>query len=64
MTDDCLFCKIIKRDIVADVVAETKTTLAFRDINPQASTHILIIPKDHIVSCRDLNEENVHYLYN
>jgi histidine triad (HIT) family protein len=44
---DCLFCKIVAGDIPADVVAESEHTIAFRDINPQAPTHVLIIPKDH-----------------
>ena len=44
---DCLFCKIIAGDIPAERVAESSRTLAFRDINPQAPTHVLVIPKDH-----------------
>jgi histidine triad (HIT) family protein len=44
---DCLFCKIIAGDIPAKVVRETERTLAFRDINPQAPTHVLVIPKGH-----------------
>jgi histidine triad (HIT) family protein len=44
---DCLFCKIVAGDIPADLVAESGRTLAFRDINPQAPTHVLIIPKEH-----------------
>lgn len=44
---DCLFCKIVAGDIPADVVARTDTVLAFRDINPQAPTHILVISLDH-----------------
>lgn len=45
--DDCLFCKILAGQIPATVVRETETTVAFRDINPQAPTHVLIIPKVH-----------------
>ncbi|MFB0617388.1 histidine triad nucleotide-binding protein [Streptomyces sp. AGS-58] len=45
--DDCLFCKIVAGDIPATIVRETETTLAFRDINPQAPTHVLVIPKAH-----------------
>lgn len=45
---DCLFCKIIAGDIPADKVYEDDLCLAFRDINPQAPTHILLIPKTHI----------------
>ena len=44
---DCLFCSFVSGDIEADVVHETETTLAFRDINPQAPTHVLVIPKEH-----------------
>lgn len=44
---DCLFCKIVAGDIPATIVRETDTTVAFRDINPQAPTHVLVIPKVH-----------------
>jgi len=44
---DCLFCKIVTGDIPAELVAESDRTIAFRDINPQAPTHVLVIPKDH-----------------
>ena len=48
MTDpDCLFCKIVVGDVPAKVVLQTDRTVAFRDINPQAPTHVLVIPKDH-----------------
>jgi histidine triad (HIT) family protein len=44
---DCLFCKIVAGDVPAERVAESGRTVAFRDINPQAPTHVLVIPKDH-----------------
>ncbi|MEU6342778.1 histidine triad nucleotide-binding protein [Streptomyces sp. NPDC088732] len=44
---DCLFCKIVAGSVPATVVRETATTVAFRDINPQAPTHVLVIPKAH-----------------
>lgn len=48
MTDpDCLFCKIVAGDVPADIVREGELTVAFRDINPQAPTHVLIIPRQH-----------------
>jgi histidine triad (HIT) family protein len=47
MADQCLFCKIVAGEIPADVVHETATTLAFRDIEPQAPTHVLVIPRTH-----------------
>ncbi len=52
---DCLFCKIQQGDIPADVVFENDDILAFRDVNPQAPTHILIIPRKHIETVNDLN---------
>ena len=52
--DDCLFCKIIAGDIPTDRVFENERILAFHDINPQAPTHILIIPKLHIPTLNDL----------
>ncbi|MFG2134365.1 HIT domain-containing protein [Streptomyces sp. NPDC048751] len=45
--DDCLFCKVVAGAVPATIVRETGTTVAFRDINPQAPTHILVIPKAH-----------------
>lgn len=56
--EDCLFCKIIAGDIPADIVYESETAIAFRDINPQAPTHVLIIPHKHIATMNDLEEED------
>lgn len=53
---DCLFCKMIAGEIKPDVVYEDEVVLAFRDINPQAPTHILIIPKIHLETLNDLND--------
>ncbi|MEE1065195.1 MAG: histidine triad nucleotide-binding protein [Acutalibacteraceae bacterium] len=55
---DCLFCKIINGDIPSSKVYEDETVFAFRDIEPQAPTHILIVPKQHIKSAAEINEEN------
>jgi histidine triad (HIT) family protein len=55
MSDD-LFLKIINREIPADIVYETNEILAFRDINPQAPVHVLIIPKERIATMNDLQE--------
>ncbi len=55
---DCLFCKIINGDIPSTKVYEDELVYAFRDIEPQAPTHILIIPKEHISSANELTEEN------
>ncbi|CAM3543980.1 histidine triad nucleotide-binding protein [Halomonas lysinitropha] len=53
---DCLFCKIIEREIPADIVYEDDDVLAFNDINPQAPTHMLIVPKQHIATLNDIEE--------
>ena len=55
---DCLFCKIINGDIPSAKVYEDDKVYAFRDIEPQAPVHILIIPKEHIASANELTEEN------
>ncbi|HEY3286301.1 MAG TPA: histidine triad nucleotide-binding protein [Gemmatimonadaceae bacterium] len=52
----CLFCKIIAREIPANIVAEDEHCLAFRDINPQAPTHILVIPKVHVPSLNQMDD--------
>ncbi|MET9729477.1 histidine triad nucleotide-binding protein [Streptomyces sp. NPDC006458] len=52
--EDCLFCKIIAKHIPATIVRETDTTVAFRDINPQAPTHVLVIPKVHYADAAEL----------
>ena len=53
-TDDCLFCKIVAREIPSDRVHETETTYAFRDITPQAPTHVLVVPKSHHANAAEL----------
>ncbi len=55
---ECLFCKIIAGDIPSTKVYEDENVYAFRDINPQAPTHILVIPKTHIASVAELTGEN------
>ncbi len=56
--NDCLFCKILDGEIPADIVHETSTTLAFRDINPQAPTHVLVIPRRHVATINDLGPDD------
>ena len=56
--ENCLFCKIIAGDIPSTKVYEDDTVLAFRDIAPQAPTHILVIPKTHIASVAEITAEN------
>ncbi len=51
---DCLFCKFVSGEIKPNVVYEDQDVLAFRDVNPQAPSHILVIPKRHIATLNDL----------
>ncbi|HEY2878889.1 histidine triad nucleotide-binding protein [Nocardioides sp.] len=51
---DCLFCRIIAGEIPADVVAETESALAFRDVNPQAPLHVLVVPRAHVANAAEL----------
>ena len=55
---DCLFCKIINREIPASIVYEDQRVLAFNDINPQAPTHVLIVPRRHIASLNEIGVED------
>ncbi len=55
---DCLFCKIVAGDIPADIVYESETAIAFRDINPQAPTHVLIIPRQHIATINEFEDSD------
>lgn len=51
---DCLFCKIVAGEIPSTKVLETDGSLAFRDLNPQASTHVLVVPKEHVTHAGEL----------
>lgn len=51
---DCLFCKIANHEIDSEIVLETEGTVAFRDINPVAPSHVLVIPKRHVASAHEL----------
>lgn len=55
---DCLFCKIIAGEIPADIIFESEAAIAFRDINPQAPTHVLIIPRQHVATINDIESEH------
>jgi histidine triad (HIT) family protein len=48
--DNCLFCRIVRREVPATLVAETEDCVAFRDINPQAPVHVLVVPREHVES--------------
>ncbi len=54
---DCVFCQIVSKKIPSDIVYQDEEVLAFRDINPQAPVHLLIIPKKHIASLAELTEK-------
>ena len=56
MATDCLFCKIIRREIPATIVAEDEHSVAFRDIGPQAPTHILVVPRQHVSTLDDVKD--------
>ena len=60
--DDCLFCKIVNGDIPSTKVFEDTFVLAFRDIAPQAPTHILVIPKTHIDSVAEVDTDNSYVI--
>jgi histidine triad (HIT) family protein len=59
---NCIFCKIVAREIPANVVAENEHALAFHDVNPVAPTHVLVIPKRHIASVHDAGPDDVALL--
>ena len=56
--DDCIFCKIVAGEIPADLVYEDDAVIAFRDLNPQAPTHVLVIPRRHIATLNDLGPDD------
>src|SRR6266852_3342388 len=55
---ECLFCRIVKHEIPASIVYEDERVLAFNDINPQAPTHVLVVPKRHIATLNDLSADD------
>lgn len=55
---ECAFCRIVTREAPAEILRATDTIVAFRDINPQAPTHVLLVPKEHIPSLKDLEERH------
>lgn len=58
MTLDCIFCRIVKREIPSKIVHEDDRCIAFQDVNPQAPTHILIVPKRHVSKLADTRSED------
>ena len=59
---DCLFCKIAAGEIDSDIVSESEAIVAFRDINPKAPAHVLVIPRKHIASAADVSRSDGHLL--
>lgn len=57
---DCLFCKIIAGEIPCDKVDETEHTLTFKDISPQAPTHLLVIPKAHVTCLQETDDSDIY----
>jgi len=62
LKENCIFCKIVKREIPSKVVFEDNKILAFEDIKPQAPVHIVIIPKNHIERLSDITEANLRVI--
>jgi histidine triad (HIT) family protein len=56
MADDCLFCRIVRKEIPAQVVWSDDQVVAFRDINPQAPVHVVIVPREHVASLNDADD--------
>jgi len=59
---DCVFCKIVKKEIPAEIVFESEEIVAFKDIHPLAPVHILIIPKKHISSIAEIKEKDTELM--
>jgi histidine triad (HIT) family protein len=59
MTDACLFCRIVRREIPATIVWEDEHSLAFRDIDPKAPTHVLVIPRTHVASLDEATDADL-----
>ena len=58
MSEGCLFCRIVAGEIPSEIVATTDNTVAFRDIQPQAPTHVLVVPKEHITNASDIRSSH------
>ena len=60
--NNCIFCKIANKEVPSEIVYEDDKVLAFKDLDPHAPVHVLIIPKEHIDSIMDINEDNINIL--
>lgn len=56
MSNDCLFCRIVRKEIPATIIHEDEHTIAFRDIDPKAPTHVLVVPKTHVASLNEATD--------
>lgn len=56
MSEHCLFCRIIRREVAAEIVAENDQCLAFKDADPQAPVHVLVVPKEHVTSLNEISD--------
>lgn len=59
MTDQCVFCRIVRGEIPSKIVAESATCIAFRDLNPEAPVHVLVIPREHYASLNEVKSPHV-----
>jgi histidine triad (HIT) family protein len=59
MADDCLFCRIVRQEIPAKLVYENEHVVAFRDINPQAPVHLLVVPREHVASLNEARDASM-----
>ncbi len=59
---DCLFCKVISKEVPSEIVYEDDKIIAFKDIQPQAPVHVLIVPKEHISTLMDLTEDSAELM--
>lgn len=59
MSEDCIFCKIINGDFNTEFVYENKYVVVFKDINPKAPIHLLVVPKTHVASLNELEDKNL-----
>lgn len=60
--EDCIFCKIVKKEVLADIIYEDDWVVALKDIHPKAPIHILVMPKKHIVSLNEIEDKDKELL--
>ncbi|HOK20788.1 MAG TPA: histidine triad nucleotide-binding protein [Candidatus Paceibacterota bacterium] len=60
--ENCIFCKIINREMPSDIIYENEQVIAFKDINPKAEVHVLIVPKKHVANLNEVNDNDKELL--